>query len=105
MEMGSKISTRKCSCCDSSFADIAESGKVGCANCYTQFKEELLPYLKRIHGSVKHNGKRVGSKEIMVKNPIDRLSELKNKLAQLVANEQYEEAAVVRDEIRKEEGK
>ena len=105
MEMGSKISTRKCSCCYSSFADIAESGKVGCANCYTEFKEELLPYLKRIHGSVKHNGKRVGSKEIMVKNPIDRLSELKNKLAQLVANEQYEEAAVVRDEIRKEEGK
>ena len=105
MEMGSRVSTRKCSFCGASFADIAETGKVGCSHCYTEFKDELLPYLKRIHGSVKHNGKISGSKEIMVTNGGNRLSELKAKLAKLVANENYEEAAIVRDEIRKEEGK
>ena len=105
LEMGSRVSTRKCSFCNASFADIAETGKVGCSHCYTEFKNELLPYLKRIHGSVKHNGKISGTKEIMVTGGGDRLSELKAKLAKLVANENYEEAAIVRDEIRKEEGK
>lgn len=105
MQMGTKISTRTCPCCGASFADIAEAGKVGCAACYKEFKDDLLPYLKRIHGSIRHTGKIPGTKEIAVKQPQDHLSELKSKLAELVASERYEEAAVVRDEIKKEEEK
>ena len=88
-----------------SFADIAESGKVGCANCYNEFGEELLPYLKRIHGSVHHNGKNPGNNQLIIKDKSNTVSELKVKLANLVAAEKYEEAAVVRDEIKKLEGK
>lgn len=96
--------TRRCSCCSATFADIAETGKVGCAECYKEFGDELLPYLKRIHGSVRHNGKIRGRKEMIVTDNSDKLSELKSKLASLVAAEKYEEAAVVRDEIKKAEG-
>lgn len=92
---------KTCPCCNSSFANIAETGKVGCAECYKTFSDELLVYLKRIHGSVKHAGKYPGSKELVVSVTPDRVSELKIKLAKLVAEEKYEEAAVVRDEIKK----
>lgn len=93
-----------CPCCGSTFADIAESGKVGCAECYNVYSSELLPYLKRIHGSINHNGKSPESKELTVTDTQYKISELKRKLAGLVADEKYEEAAVVRDEIKKMEG-
>ena len=95
---------KNCPCCNSTFANIAETGKVGCAECYKTFSDELLVYLKRIHGSVKHSGKNPGSKELVVSATPDRISELKIKLAKLVAEENYEQAAVVRDEIKKLEG-
>ncbi len=92
---------KTCPCCNATFANIAETGKVGCAECYNTFSDELLVYLKRIHGSVKHAGKHPGSKELVITAIPDRVSELKIKLAKLVSEEKYEEAAVVRDEIKK----
>lgn len=105
MQMGEKLPLKSCGCCGLSFSEIAETGKVGCANCYTEFKKELTPYLKRIHGSVKHNGKIPGAKQLAVIREENKLDGLKAKLAELVAAERYEEAAVVRDQIRKEEGR
>lgn len=105
MKMGDYLGEKRCSSCAIPFSKIVETGKVGCANCYTEFKKELLPYLKRIHGSVNHNGKTPVTKQLVVRNEEDKLSLLKSKLAELVAAEKYEEAAVVRDEIRLEEGK
>lgn len=104
MQLSSGMSARQCKCCGATFADIAETGKVGCGQCYSEFGEELLPYLKRIHGSVRHTGKVPGSKELTVTESSNPLAELKAKLASLVAAEKYEEAAVVRDEIKKLEG-
>lgn len=94
----------RCPCCGSTFVNIAETGKVGCAECYNLFLDELLPYLKRIHGSVNHTGKSPETKELVVTNTADKISELKRKLAKLVAEENYEEAAKVRDEIKGMEG-
>ncbi len=103
MQTGAKIPEKSCRCCGMSFSQIAESGKVGCSNCYKEFKNELTPYLKRIHGSVKHNGKIPGSKNLVVVNEENKIDALKAKLAELVAAEKYEEAAVIRDKIKKEE--
>lgn len=93
-----------CSCCGASFADIAETGKVGCAACYNTFAQELMPYLKRIHGSVNHTGKSPERKELVVADLTNSISKLKMKLTELIAAENYEEAAVVRDEIKRLEG-
>ncbi len=103
MKAGDRVSGRSCSLCGLSFSEIAETGKVGCANCYIEFKTELKPYLKRIHGSVRHNGKTAGSKELVVTTNENKLDALKAELARLVAAEKYEEAAVIRDRIREEE--
>lgn len=105
MSMGERLAEKSCDCCGLSFSEIAETGKVGCANCYVQFKSELTPYLKRIHGSVRHNGKIPGTKQLVVTKSENRIADLKAELARLVAAEKYEEAAVVRDKIREEEGK
>lgn len=100
-----KIQTGRCSFCGATFAQIAESGKVGCANCYKDFKNELLPYFKRIHGSVQHSGKNPISVKLATTSAAPTIEELKIRLAELVALEKFEEAAVLRDKIKEEEGK
>lgn len=105
MQNAGKIQTGRCSFCGATFAQIAESGKVGCANCYKDFKNELLPYFKRIHGSVQHSGKSPKTVGLVTTNALPTIEEMKMKLAELVAAEEFEQAAVLRDKIREEEGK
>ena len=94
---------KSCSFCKTSFSDIAKTGKVGCAHCYEEFKTELLPYLKRIHDATKHTGKVPNSAPLIVRPKEDSIEALKNELASLVAEERYEEAAIVRDKIKEKE--
>ena len=97
--------TVKCPVCGASFSDIASTGKVGCAECYKTFNRELLPYLKRVHGSTKHSGKIPNRAPLTVKSNLETIDSLKLELNRLVSEERYEEAAVVRDKIRNLEGK
>lgn len=97
--------SKKCSVCGASFSDIAKSGKVGCSECYNTFYDELLPYLKRVHGSTKHVGKVPNSAPLMVTPKTKTIKDLRQELSRLVAEENYEQAAVVRDKIREMEAK
>lgn len=99
----SHIAEDKCECCGATFSKIASTGKMGCPKCYDKFKAQLLPYLKRVHGSVNHIGKKLSNEQLII-SPTDKISELRKKLTELVKNEKYEEAAIVRDEIKKYEG-
>lgn len=94
----------KCPVCNASFSDIAETGKVGCAECYKTFKKELLPYLKRVHGSTKHSGKIPNRAPLTVMQDTETVDFLKLELNRLVSEEKYEQAAVIRDKIKKIEG-
>lgn len=94
------VSQRHCSLCGSSFEDIAESGKVGCAECYTTFYDRLLPSLQRIHGRTEHSGKIPASAGPKAKK-IKQLEELKGKMSAAVNEQNFEEAARLRDEIKK----
>ena len=93
----------KCSVCGSTFSDIAKTGKAGCSDCYTTFYNELLPYLKRVHGSTNHIGK-VPSSTVTAEKT-ETIEELKNELIKLVSEEKYEQAAVIRDKIKEIEEK
>ena len=95
--------TKKCPICSATFSDIAKSGKVGCAECYKTFNGELLPYLKRVHGSTKHVGMVPNSAPLMVKPQINTVESLRMELNRLVSEEKYEEAAVIRDKIKEME--
>lgn len=97
--------TLRCKICNSSFSDIAKSGKAGCAECYRTFYGDLLPYLKRVHGSVKHTGKVPNSAPLVTVPQNDTVDTLRMELNRLVSEEKFEEAAKVRDKIKKLEGK
>lgn len=91
----------RCECCGASFSDIAESGKVGCPQCYKTFYNELLPYLKRVHGSIKHTGKIPNRAPLTVAPKQDTIEALRLRLTEHVREEKYEEAAILRDKIKK----
>lgn len=91
----------RCSCCNSTFSDIAAKGKVGCPECYKTFYNELLPYLKRVHGATKHSGKIPNKAPLAIMKDEETVDTLRMKLNDLVRNEKYEEAAVIRDKIKK----
>lgn len=104
MEAHLPAASVRCPVCGVSFSNIAETGKVGCAECYKSFYSELLPYLKRVHGSTKHVGKIPNTAPLVVKTNTETIHDLKMTLNRLVSEEKYEEAAVIRDKIKKMEG-
>ena len=96
--------TVRCPVCGSAFSDIAKTGKAGCTECYKTFYAELLPYLKRLHGAVNHVGQ-VPNAAPLTQESSDELSSLRERLRDLVKEEKYEEAALLRDQIRELEAK
>ncbi len=94
------VDNKRCDFCGSSFADISASGKVGCSKCYDVFIDELMPSIKRIHGNPKHSGKiaSFAGKENSLKKEIKLLEE---KMRLAVKEQNFEEAAKIRDEIKK----
>ena len=98
--------TPRCSKCGSSFEDIAREGKLGCAECYRTFFDKLQPSLQRIHGRVRHSGKKGNAFTAAPVKPSNesRIEGLKNDLNEAVARQNFELAAKLRDEIKELEG-
>ncbi|MDQ0163541.1 UvrB/UvrC motif-containing protein [Bacillus alveayuensis] len=95
----------QCERCKMTFSQFTKVGRFGCSNCYKTFQQQINPILKRVHsGNTVHGGKipkRIGGSIHLRK----RLKQLKEDLQQLVAHEEFEKAAEVRDEIRMIEAK
>ncbi len=94
-----QLRAKTCNGCGMTFRDIVNSGKVGCPDCYKEFYNDLLPYLKRVHGSTKHIGKVPNNAPLAVVHD-DKLTELRKTLHELVLKEEFEKAAIIRDEIK-----
>jgi protein arginine kinase activator len=94
----------KCRRCGLTYEDFKKAGRLGCGECYSAFKDALLPLLKRIHGSTQHYGKSPSKVAKAVKGR-NELQELKEKLQKAVQLEEFEEAAGLRDRIRELENK
>ena len=89
----------RCECCQSTFADIARSGKAGCAQCYETFREQLLPSIQRIHGKTKHVG-RVPQAASRRAQEDAEIEQARRELAKAIEEENFEAAVVLRDKIR-----
>ena len=96
--MPSLTSGKRCSVCGSDFRSIADSGKVGCPNCYTEFRGRLAPTIKKLHGNSVHCGKH--SKVTTQESKENETATLKKQLAEAVKSENYELAAELRDKIK-----
>ncbi len=89
-----------CKKCGVSFNKITQTGRLGCNQCYQEFSDRLEPLLRRIHGSGQHLGKVPQRRGGLIRQKHE-ISQLRVNLQQFVAREEFEQAAVIRDEIRK----
>lgn len=88
-----------CDQCGFTLADFKKVGRLGCSHCYTVFRGEVESMLEKMHRGTKHVGKvPEGMMDALEKK--QRLETLKQKLEQAIADEHYEEAAKLRDEIQ-----
>jgi protein arginine kinase activator len=88
-----------CEKCGMSYLEFEKTGKLGCGNCYNIFGDRLKYVIKRLQGATDHVGKvpeRIYG-NIRLSKEIEKLKEELNKL---VANEEYERAALIRDQIK-----
>jgi protein arginine kinase activator len=94
----------QCENCGLTYAQFGQIGRFGCSRCYHTFGERLLPLMRRIHGSTQHVGKvpvRAGG-AVKLRRSIE---ELRTELHELIKQEEFEQAAVLRDKIRNLEEK
>jgi protein arginine kinase activator len=89
----------KCTCCGVSFGEVMSKGRLGCAECYTAFKDKLQPLVERVHGASQHVGKAPSgtASSLQVRG---KLLRYRSKLRKAIELEDYEEAAQLRDQIR-----
>ncbi|MBO5333861.1 MAG: UvrB/UvrC motif-containing protein [Clostridia bacterium] len=97
----SAISSRtiRCEKCGNTFNDIVNSGKIGCADCYTTFYDKLLPSLQRIHGKTRHEGKNPTIIKAEVTNATNPIEDLEEQLRIAIDQQNFEKAAQLRDKI------
>src|SRR5262245_49106864 len=98
-EFGS-LNQKECPVCGIKFVEFRNSGRLGCPHDYQEFREELLPLLENIHGETRHCGK-TPRRLPQNKQAQSELIQLRKQLQQAVVREAYEEAAGLRDRIRK----
>ncbi len=91
-----------CPGCGLTYSDFRETGRLGCPRCYATFAEELEPLLRRLHGSLRHAGKRP-TREGKSYERAAQLRRLNEELERAVGAEDYERAAELRDRIREME--
>ncbi len=91
-----------CARCGLKYETFKSTGRLGCAECYHQFRQGLEHLLKRIHGNTLHVGKRpAAAKTKKQREPVtENLDALRLELANAIKNEQYELAARLRDKIK-----
>lgn len=88
-----------CGTCGTTIKDFRKNAAVGCADCYNTFSREIESYLENTAGQVQHVGKlpeKVGTLKTLL---IDKES-LREKLEHAIENENYEQAAILRDRIK-----
>lgn len=120
-----KTGVLQCDNCGMTYNEFVNTGKIGCSHCYDIFANVLDPVLKNIHGSSTHVGRRSrltpGDRRKVAEDvqKADEKSKTSNRtkkendskeakiqrlnadLKLAIKEERYEDAAKIRDEIKK----
>ena len=97
-------SALKCPHCGYSQADFKKSGRLGCAECYATFAAGLEAMLKAMHKGTRHIGKAPEALQ-QLRDFTEKLKSLQTRLDKAVGDEDFEQAASVRDEIKRAKAK
>jgi protein arginine kinase activator len=90
---------RKCDKCGMTAEQFKAGGKMGCEACYAAFGREVHALLKTVQASRRHEGKFPRRMGVAIRTR-HREDELRTALKAAIADENFEEAARLRDEIR-----
>jgi len=88
-----------CTICGLTYDQFKTTGKLGCEACYQAFPKEIVALFKNVQNSSRHEGKypkRFGT-QIRQQQEVDKL---RSNLKAAINDENYEEAARIRDQIR-----
>jgi protein arginine kinase activator len=91
--------SQKCGVCGFSQADFKKTGRLGCSECYVTFGDGLTSLLKAMHKGTEHVGKLPHRAQRTVALS-HRMRTLTENLQKAVADENYETAASLRDQIK-----
>jgi protein arginine kinase activator len=89
----------QCPTCGFAQADFKKTGRLGCADCYQTFAEGLEGLLKSMHKGTRHIGKIPQAYQV-TQDLEDQVRRLQKQLEQAIGKEDFERAAVLRDEIK-----
>lgn len=95
---------KACPLCGTTLSQIRRKGKFGCSSCYDTFAPllDLTPFVGKGYGNELPVPE---AKPEAPRKEKNELSDLKAQLKKAIAAEDYERAAVLRDEIRAKEAK
>ncbi|MCA9413936.1 MAG: UvrB/UvrC motif-containing protein [Candidatus Omnitrophica bacterium] len=91
--------SKTCANCGQTFRGFRDSGRLGCPECYDTFQEELEPLLRKVQMGMVHHGKTQIPRKVET-NLIPLIHQKREELRQAVAEENFEVAARLRDEVR-----
>jgi protein arginine kinase activator len=94
----------RCPDCGMTLAEFRSQGRLGCPRDYEIFGAHLEPLLQRIHNATEHQGRLPG----VAQEELDRMRsvhELRERLETAIREEEYEDAARLRDELAQIEAK
>ena len=98
----------KCNECGMTYDEFLDTGKFGCGNCYETFSAKIDPILKGIHNGNRHVGRKgienttkLNKNQNVDEKKLSKLDKLQLDLKNAIKEERYEDAAKIRDEIKK----
>ncbi len=94
-----KEQTVVCPFCSMTETEFYNTGKAGCEKCYSTFKDRFKAIVNKYHGNKKHVGKRPITAKAA--EPKETVISLKKQLGEAIKKEDFEQAAVLRDKIKK----
>jgi protein arginine kinase activator len=101
-QLTDELARLTCPACGIKYMEFRAEGRLGCPHDYEVFRAGLEPLLQRIHRAGKHVGKAPRCRRVSPARQAE-LVELRGQLRAAVEAEAYEEAARLRDSIRKKE--
>ena len=88
-----------CGECGTTYNEFLKTGYLGCAHCYTEFRDALAPVIYKTQGGALHTGKRPRPTAEDLKQ--QKVLKLKKELEQAVAEERFLDAQKIKNEIEK----
>ena len=90
---------QSCPACHMRRNDFKKTGRLGCAQCYENFMGEINAVISAMHHSTQHVGKLPARAGTAARQQAE-IATLRQQLEGAIAQENFEEAARLRDQIR-----